>query len=98
MEKTELCKKNNIQLLQIFEDEYFEHKDIVYNKIRHILGLSNDIKHVMGRKCFVKKFRIKFQKNFLDKYHIQGFVSSTVYLGAFYYDELSAVMTFKKNR
>lgn len=96
LEKTELCKKNNIQLLQIFEDEYFEHKDIVYNKIRHILGLSNDVKHIMGRKCTIKTISNEISKEFLNKYHIQGFVSSTVYFGAFYGDELIAVMTFKK--
>jgi hypothetical protein len=50
----------------------------------------------MGRKCIVKKISNKISKDFLDKYHIQGFVSSTVYFGAFYDDELIAVMTFKK--
>ena len=34
-------------------------------------------------------------KDFLEKYHIQGYCSSTVYLGAFYNDKLVAVMSFK---
>lgn len=33
---------------------------------------------------------------FLQKYHIQGPVPSTIYLGAFYGEKLIAVMSFKK--
>ena len=49
----------------------------------------------MGRKCVVKSIKKNVAEVFLNTYHIQGFASSTVYLGAFYGDKLIAVMTFK---
>ena len=95
LNKLEMCKKRGIKLIQIFEDEYMNHKDIVYNKIKHILKLDIDLPKVPGRKCVVKEVTKSEAEEFLSKYHIQGFVGSKIYLGAFYNDELVAVMTFK---
>jgi hypothetical protein len=50
----------------------------------------------MCRKCDIREIDKNIAKDFLTKYHIQGHVSSTIYLGAYYNDELVAVMTFKK--
>ena len=90
-----MCKKRGIKLIQIFEDEYMNHKDIVYNKIKHILKLDNDLPKVPGRKCVVKEITKTDAEEFLSKYHVQGFVGSKIYVGAFYNNELVAVMTFK---
>jgi hypothetical protein len=94
--KTIECNKKDIKLLQIFEDEYINHKDIVLNKISHIIGLQANLPKIMGRKCKIKVITKEMAKQFLNTYHIQGFAPSTVYLGAFYGDLLVAVMTFKK--
>lgn len=94
LNKTLQCEEKGIQLLHIFEDEYHNHKDIVLSKICHILKCGNYEK-IPGRKCEVKEISSAEAINFLDKNHIQGGVSSTVYLGAFYNNKLVAVMTFK---
>lgn len=94
LEKTLQCNKKGYGLIHIFEDEYVNNKKIVESKILHILGIC-DGKKIMGRKCVVKEILKHDAKEFLDKYHIQGYVSSSVYLGAFYKDKLIAVMTFK---
>ena len=89
------CNKQNIKLLQIFEDEYLNNKNIGLNKIKHILKIPNNLPKIMGRKCKIEVINKDIAKDFLNSYHIQGFSSSTVYLGAFYGDLLVAVMTFK---
>lgn len=95
LEKTIKCNENGYGLIHIFEDEYVNHKEIVYSKLSHLLGLDINLPKIMGRKCIVKEI-YKFEaKEFLEKYHIQGYVSSTVYLGAYYNNELIAVMSFK---
>ena len=93
--KTEECIKNNVGLIQIFEDEYFLKKDIVLNKIRHIIGLSDNTTKVYGRKCNIKEINNSIAKEFLNKFHIQGSVNATVYIGAYFNERLIAVMTFK---
>lgn len=85
-------------MIHIFEDEWLEHKDLVLNKIKHILGY-NDNKPVIGaRKCVIRPITKAIAEQFLNTYHIQGFVGSTVYYGAFYKDELVGVMTFKQEK
>lgn len=88
------CLENNIKLIQIFEDEYNFNKDIILNKLIHILKIKNNLPKIMGRKCEIKEITNHQAINFLNQYHIQGGTPSTKYLGAFYNNELFAVMTF----
>lgn len=95
LDKTLTCNKYGYGLIHIFEDEYVNHKDIVYHKLSHLLNLDSNLPKIYGRNCTVKEI-FKFEaKEFLEKYHIQGFVSSSVYLGAYYNNELVSVMSFK---
>lgn len=96
LNKTRLCNMKGIKLLQIFEDEYINHKDIVLNKIKHILNINESLPKIMGRKCIICKIDNKTAKEFLSDYHIQGFAKSTIYLGAIFEDKLIGVMTFKQ--
>jgi len=93
--KTMKCNEKGYGLIHIFEDEYVNHKDIVLSKIKHILGLNADIPLIGARECSVREIYMHEAKTFLNANHIQGYTSSTVYLGAFYGDRLIAVMTFK---
>ena len=93
LNKLKKCNEKGVKLIQIFEDEWTEHKELVLNKLKHILGFNNNEK-VYARKCEIKKIDKHIGYDFLDKNHIQGSVGSTVFLGAFYNDELIAVMSF----
>ena len=56
---------------------------------------DNEIK-VGARKCTISQITKTVSDEFLDKYHIQGSVSATIYYGAYYENKLIGVMTFKK--
>lgn len=95
LQKTLKCNEKGYGLIHIFEDEYVYNKEIVENKILHILGVQLNCEKIAGRKCVVKEIYKSDAETFLNKYHIQGFSSASVYYGAFYKNELIAVMTFK---
>lgn len=90
-----MCNALGISLIQIFEDEYINNKEIVLSKIDHILKNNNTIEKIPGRKCIIKEIDNKSSVYFLNKYHIQGFSKNTLYLGAFYNEKLIAVMSFR---
>ena len=96
LNKTEECKNRGIKLYQIFEDEYLEHREIVLNKIKHILLQSNKLTKIYGRNCEILEISKDDAKVFLERNHIQGYGKSTLFLGGFFNDKLIAVMGFKR--
>lgn len=95
LDKTNECKKIGVKLIQIFEDEYESNKEIVLSKISHLLGMSQTLPKIMARKCSIKEISIEESKEFLNKNHIQGFGGGSVHIGAFYNNNLVAVMNFR---
>lgn len=93
--KTDMCKLKNVKLIQIFEDEFHNSKEIVFNKIAHILGVQQNLPKIYGRKCTIKQILKNDAELFLTNFHIQGYASSTVHYGAYYENNLIAVMSFK---
>lgn len=98
LHKTELAESKGYHLIHIFEDEWLEHKNLVLNKARHFLGCDIDKPVIGARKCVIKTVSKTLAEPFLVTYHLQGFVSSTTYYGAFYGDILVGVMTFKQEK
>ena len=92
------CNEKGIKLIQIFEDEWINRKDIVVSKIRHIANIDTNKKKIFARKCNVKEVNKEEAKDFLNKNHIQGYVGASVYLGLFYENELIGLMGFKKEK
>lgn len=97
LDKTLKCNEKGYGLIHIFEDEFVKHKEIVFSKISHILGLNRDLPKIYARdkRCKIRDIYSNDAKIFLNENHIQGFAPSTVYLGAFYDNILIAVMSFK---
>ena len=88
------CIDNDIKLIQIFEDEYVTNKNVVLNKLLHILNIDLKLPKIGGRKCKICEINKDEAKGFLDAFHIQKYTPSTVYLGAYYNNKLIGVMTF----
>jgi len=97
LEKTELCEKNGVQLIHIYEDDWVYKNDIVKSMILNKLGKTPE--KIYGRKCEIREIiDNKLVKDFLEKNHIQGFIGSKVKIGLFYENELVSLMTFGKRR
>lgn len=91
-EKMNLCNNNGYQLITIFEDEWDHKKKIVMNRLIHKLNLSTS--KIYARKCIVKEITSQNAREFINEYHIQGFVGARHYLGLYHFDELISVMSF----
>lgn len=96
-EKLDECEKQGIRLITIFEDEWLNNKEIVKNKLSHILQ-KNNIKKIFARKCDIVIINNKEKKSFYDRYHIQGDGISSVNIGLYYSEELVACMSFKQRK
>ena len=97
VDKLKECQKLGIRLINIFEDEYEFKKDLLFNKIKHILNADNS-KKIYARSCSVKNITSKEKNEFLNKFHIQGTTCSSINLGLYYKEILVAVLTFAKPR
>ena len=94
LSKLNECSNKGVGLIQIFEDEIAEHKEIVYDKILHILGFYDRTSVVDGRKTIVRKIDNKQAKEFLNANHIQSYGGSSVSIGCFFNEKLIGVSTF----
>lgn len=94
--KLKLCNDKNIRLITIFSDEIEYKFDIVKNRLIHFLGENKNIIH--ARKCAIKNIDNDLYRDFLTKTHIQGVINAKYKIGAFYNDQLVAVMSFGKLR
>lgn len=95
--KTNVANEKGIKLIHIFEDEITYKEEIVINKLKHIFNIGT-LEKIHGRKCIIREISIKEKTEFAINYHIQGDSMSTHNLGAYYHDELVAIMLFNNKR
>lgn len=96
LKKTERCLEIGIQLIHIFETEWYYQKEIVKSIIYAKLGKFE--KRLFARHCQIKEITSKDKNVFLRENHLQGEDNSGVKVGLFYNDELVSVMTFGHSR
>lgn len=94
LSKNMACERMGIRLIHVFEDEYNSNKELVLDKIRHIIGRDHK-DSVYARKCSIKEIGKDEAKAFLEANHIQGFSKSTIYYGAFHCGDMVGCMTFR---
>jgi hypothetical protein len=95
-EKLMIATNVKIKLLQIFEDELLLKKEIVFSRIKNILGITEN--KIFARKCVIKEISKTDSKIFLEKNHLQGDSVDKVRLGLYLNDKLITVITFGKKR
>lgn len=98
-DKTIACAKQGIQLIHIFEYEWNDNdtKRKLIDYIRKTVDNSK-LKRVYARNTIIKQVDIKESKEFLNRYHIQGYTNANIRIGLYCNSELIALMTFGKPR
>lgn len=96
-EKWKRCQDRGIQLIQVWEDTFDERPEAVKAMIASKLGVSQR-ERVFARKTKVVAVSLDEAREFLNKYHVQGWTRASVYLGLTHSDYgLVAVCAFKKS-
>jgi hypothetical protein len=78
-EKAISCFSKNIQLIQFFEDEWKEKKDICKSMIMHRLGIFKEKVH--ARKCKVEEISGTESRAFFNTSHIAGGTRAKIHFG-----------------
>lgn len=92
LNKTNMCKEKNIHLIHIWEDDWYNRKEIIKSIIlNRIQKIENKI---MARKCCIKIVNNKDTSDFLNKNHIQGYTKFSDSIGLYYNEELVSLMCF----
>lgn len=93
-EERRYLQRKGYKVIIVFEDEYIQHRTIVLSKLQHITKNDFNKEKIMARKCIIRKIDHDIAQKFLNINHIQGYVASTIHLGAFYQEKLVGVMSF----
>ena len=96
LNKTKECKKQNINLFHIYEDEWIYKQEIVKSMIRN--KLHKTLNKIYARKTIIKNVSKQEADNFYEKNHIQGKTSYSINVGLYYNDILVSLMSFKNNK
>jgi len=94
-DKTLLAKSKGIHLIQIFEDEWLNKKDIVKSILLNKMGKSPN--KIFARKCQIQKVENKEAKQFLFDNHLQGPING-IHIGLYYEEKLISLITMGKSR
>lgn len=95
-QKTKLCNQLGIRLIHVFEYEWMYKQEKIKALIRSALGIFE--KKIYARDCQVKPIDSKTYSEFLELYHLQGPVKSSIRYGLYCQDELIAVIGFGQSR
>jgi len=93
--KTQKSSQAGIKLIHITDYEWNTKQDIIKSLIKSKLGMN---KKVYARSCTIQKVDSAAERQFLEKYHIQGHVASMHAEGLYYKNELIMLMSLSKSR
>jgi len=93
LNKTELSEKNNIKLLQIFEDEWTNKKEIVKAVIKSKLKIYN--KKIFSRYCEIREVNMIEASSFLSENDLFGSSNTSINYGLYFKNELVSILSIK---
>lgn len=91
--KWKSCENKNIKLIQIYEDEWRDGKEICKSIIKNKLGLTDN--KIFARNCETVNIEQQTAKHLLNKWHIDGYVSSKYKIGLLYNNEIVSILTLR---
>lgn len=94
--KSEIAKNLDIDLIQVWEDQWKKQNDIIKDILR--IRLNKIENKIYARKCNIKEISTADYRDFCNTYHIQRYRSASVKLGLYYNNELVQVASFNKAR
>lgn len=83
----------DIQLIQVFEDEWVHDRDKVVAVLRARLGHNE--RRLGARECVVAEVKADEAQAFLDRHHLRGYGAGGTHLGLRLGDELLAMVTVR---
>lgn len=95
--KNSFANELGIDLIQIWEDQWQNQRDIIKDIIAARLGIIPGEK-IYARKCEIRDVSTADYREFCNKYHIQGYRSASVKLGLYYNNELVQIASFNRAR
>lgn len=95
LNKVQLANKNGIRLIHIYEYEVLKNKQRIYD---FIADLFCDKTKIYARNTEIKFVDTVVEREFLNRYHVQGYTNSQLALGLYYNNQLCMLMTFVKPR
>ena len=87
-EKSKLALENNYRCIHIWD----------WDDNNKIINLLLDRPTVYARKCKIKEVSTSESKEYINKYHLQGYAKCSIRIGLYYNDKLVSIMTFSKAR
>lgn len=96
LDKLNECEKKGVKLIQIFEDEWVNHRDVCEYNIRSICGLKSG-KYIPKDEYEIKDNVNKVEANeFIEKYCINKNNKFSVSIGCYYNKKLFFLTIFRK--
>ena len=91
-EKSQHFESKGIRIIQVFEDEWNNQKNIVKSRLSNILGSVTN--KIYARNCVIKEVSSKDASMFCEQNHLMGRGRSNIRLGLYHNSTLVSLMTF----
>lgn len=95
-QKAHLAQHAGIRLIQIFQDEWIDRKDIIKGMILH--RIQRVKKHIGARKCKVVSLDSKLQREFFNTSHLSGYTPSKFAWGLEHEGKIVACLSVRAPR
>lgn len=94
--KSDYAEQNHINLIHIFEDDWFRKREQYISMIGNYL--KSNLISLNARDCYISAISGAEAGKFYNQNHLQGSVISQIHLGLFYKENLVSVMSFSGSR
>jgi predicted Zn-ribbon and HTH transcriptional regulator len=96
LKRLNACLEKGFSMIQIFEYEYDNKREQTLSRLRSLLG-KNELR-VNARECTVQGVAASEEREFLERFHLQGYVASALCVGSYHRGELISLMSFGRPR